>query len=189
MTVPGVIHQGLLTKICEKLPGPKRTGFWAALRALDHQYNFPDYIDIALGEPPLTDEDSTFWFTPHSHRGLLPDCWYVTHNDPFPGQATIHAVEIEDEVRIDNHRLEKYAHLWMDLDGTDSLILRLHTYDRYGRENPERDLNEWYCDFLHRPSGMLVNPWMIGGRTMDERQDLWGHPAMVNNQHKKWVNP
>src|ERR1035437_3888672 len=185
MDKPGVIHQGVLEQVCAELPHPKRTGFWAALRALDHQYEFPDSgTDIEAGERRLTDNDSAF-------KGpyLVPDCWYVTHNDPFPGQATIHAVEIEEEVRIDNHRLEKYAHLWMDLDGTDSLILRLHTYDRYGRENPERDLNEWYCDFLHRPSGMLVNPWMIGGRTKDERQDLWGHPAMVNNQHKKWVNP
>jgi hypothetical protein len=146
MDKPGVIHQGVLEQVCAELPHPKRTGFWAALRALDHQYEFPDSgTDIEAGDRRLTDNDSAF-------KGpyLVPDCWYVTHNDPFPGQATIHAVEIEEGYNITNHRLKKYAYLWFAIDNTNYLNLRLHTYDRYARKNPERGLLEWFQHFERR---------------------------------------
>jgi hypothetical protein len=77
----------------------------------------------------------------------IPDAWsYVPHDtDEFPGTFTLY--EIEDANPLSPQKLKDYADFYFVCDYYD-LDIRLMVYDRYGENEREIPLYEYYLLFL-----------------------------------------
>lgn len=86
------------------------------------------------------------WLDPEERFSRRPDAWsyepYAT--DELPG--TINLLEIEDTSPLSPEKLRDYADWWFLLD-CDQIVLRLFVYDRYGEQERELDLQDYWFMF------------------------------------------
>lgn len=82
----------------------------------------------------------------------IPDAWSYDpyETDELPG--TINLYEIEDSNPISAAKLRDYTDFWFYCD-CDYLDVRLFVFDRYGHNEREISLTEYWYDFLMRDYG------------------------------------
>jgi len=122
--MPGLIHETAIEKILQQDPNIKTKGFSKSIKEI-------------VSEDIL--EDNIFL---ESVR-IVPDGYKIEDGGHYEFCKTITIIEAEDSSKVNNNKMEKIINLWMLLD-SESHILNLHIYDRYGNFISDVDINEYY---------------------------------------------
>ncbi len=128
------IHDLAIQKVSARRGEKLHTkGLGKFLRKLEAQFD----IDIPRDE----------WMT------RIPDAWsYTPHEtDEYPGSLILYEVEDSNPLSVD--KLRVYADFFVTYDFYD-VDVRLFVYDRYGEQEREIGLAEYYCLLIcadHKP--------------------------------------
>lgn len=129
------LHNLAITKISNRRPEVLHTkGLWQFVRELDEKYEF--------------------CLVPEDRMSRIPDAWSYEpyENDDLPG--VINLYEVEDSHLLSVDKLREYADFFFMCDFYD-LDVRLFVYDRYGENEREIFLGEYFIMFLmedHSPA-------------------------------------
>jgi hypothetical protein len=88
-------------------------------------------------------DDYSFMLGPEEYTRRIPDAWaYTPHHDTeIPG--TLYLFEVEDSNPLSVEKLREYSELYFVCDFYD-LELKLFVFDRYGEQQREIPLLEYY---------------------------------------------
>jgi hypothetical protein len=100
-------------------------------------------------------KEFNLWIEPEDFFDRRPDAWsYEAWENPeYPG--TIKIYEVEDEHPITVEKLRDYTNVWFVLDSSE-IDLRLFVYDRYGENERELSLSEYW--FIFEKNSLPVVP-------------------------------
>lgn len=137
-----LLHELAIRKIILDRPGEdlRTVGLGKFLRSLDKKYGF--------------------CINPKEITRRIPDAWSYVPFDDDESPGAINLYEVEDGHPISEAKMRDYADFAFMCDFYD-LDVNLFVYDRYGENQREVSLLEYFYMFLvsdHAPGGRLHNP-------------------------------